>query len=635
MPRRDHARCAASQGEPALWAGHLRAGAALAAGTALLVAAYVVLGDRPAAALLVPTALAVAALSPLLVRLPRSRAGQVALYGWCSALCVVLGVAAALDGGSASPLLAVLPLVLAFSSLTCPPLGLVVLSAVVPLTGLAVLVVAGPVTPAATLLVVLLLAQSAVGLACRESQWSSLHRQLELTRRLEGMAREDQLTGLLNRREVDERLAAALAADAPAGRCTGVVVLDLDGFKDVNDSLGHAAGDAVLQEVAARLRAVVREGDVVARLGGDEFLVGLPGLASPADAERVAAALRGALGAPYATSAGAVVLGGSVGVAVAPQDGCDEVDLLKRADLAMYRAKRGHAGWARYDVAADADPRGRLELLADLRAAIDGGGLRLAYQPVVLLGTGEVSSVEALLRWDHPRLGPQSPADFVALAESAGLVGALTDAVVTMAAAQAAAWDRAGRALPVAVNVSSSDLARPGFAAHLLGLATAQGCDPRLLRVEVTETSLVEERAVAVLRELAAAGLRVGVDDFGTGYSSLGRLKQLPVQALKIDRSFVTGLHEDRRDVAIVRAVVALADELGLNVIAEGVETADVARTLHRLGVPKAQGYLFSRPLPAHELEAALDAGRVGAPAEPSGAAEPDGAAARAGAAAG
>ncbi|NHC46533.1 putative bifunctional diguanylate cyclase/phosphodiesterase [Motilibacter aurantiacus] len=418
-------------------------------------------------------------------------------------------------------------------------------------------------------------------------------------------ATHDALTGLPGRELLRERLNAALAAQAGP---VGLLLLDLNGFKDVNDSLGHHVGDDVLRQVAPRLRTPLDPRDTVARLGGDEFAVCLAAPRSREELRDLTGRVSDVLHGTYETPFGPVSLGGSVGAALAPDHGLDAHTLLRHADQAMYRAKRESTGWAVYDPRLDEDPTTRLRAVNELRAAIAQGQIRLAYQPVVHLATGTVRSVEALARWTSPTRGPQSPADFVALAERSGLIGDLTDEILRLACEQAARWLTAGRGLAVAVNLPGSVLAQHGYARRLAQRLEQAGVPTRLLHVEVTETTLVSEAAVTTLRHLVDLGMRVLVDDFGTGYSSLGRLKQLPVQTLKIDRSFITGLAEDRADLAIVRAVVALADELGLDVVAEGVETRQVADALVALGVPRAQGYLYAPPLPAAELEARLDA---------------------------
>ena len=432
-------------------------------------------------------------------------------------------------------------------------------------------------------------------------------------------ALHDALTGLPNRDFLHDRLAAVLARAGPErpestwsdrtghdgddGPQAALLLIDLDRFKDVNDSQGHQAGDHVLRQVAHRLRSRLPTGATVARLGGDEFAVVLEGPQGPAQVAATAAALVGVLRAPFDTPGGGVGLGGSIGVALAPRDGRQPYTLLQRADVAMYRAKRERNGFAVYDPAVDEDAAVRLARIAELRTAISERKILIAYQPLVDLRTHAVTAVEALARWDHPTRGRQEPESFVALAEQSGLVADLTDVVLSEALAQGARWLRSGRGTPVAVNLSPAVLGTPGYADHLRRAVDDAGLPPGLVRIEVTETTLANDTAVEVLRAVRAMGMRVVVDDFGMGWSSLGRLKQLPVQTLKIDKAFVTGLDQDARDAAIVRSIVALAGELGLCVVAVGVETAATARLLPGLGVSRAQGNLFAPPCSVEEFE--------------------------------
>jgi diguanylate cyclase (GGDEF)-like protein len=419
-------------------------------------------------------------------------------------------------------------------------------------------------------------------------------------RELRFRAGHDALTGLPSRELLHERLAGSVAGARGTG--CALILADLDGFKDVNDSQGHLAGDRVLEQVADRLRTWSQPNDLVARLGGDEFAVLLAGIGDLAEAASRAHQLQAVLRVPFGSPGGPVSLGASIGVAVEPSGG-DPERMLRRADAAMYRAKRDRVGVVAHDPAHDIDAGERLARVTALRTAIAGGQLTVAYQPVISLDTGVVTAVEALARWTHPQLGPQSPLEFVTLAEQSGMIVALTESVLRASAGQAATWLRAGRDLPVAVNLSPAMLGSPDYADHLAALLAEVGLPARQLRIEVTESTLASESAVLALRRIHALGVQISIDDFGTGYSSLGRIKQLPVQTVKIDREFVKGICEDRRDVAIVRSVVALAADLGLDVIAEGVETPQVAQALQDLGVLRAQGYLFSRPLPAGELE--------------------------------
>ncbi len=434
--------------------------------------------------------------------------------------------------------------------------------------------------------------------------------------RIEGeilhQARHDSLTGLPNRSLLADRMTVALQLASRAGRSAALLLVDLNGFKEVNDTQGHAAGDRVLRQVSERLSDRMRAVDTVARLGGDEFAVSLGQLADPEDAVSVAKTLVELLARPFDTDGGPVALGGSVGIAIAPQHGNHVGVLLRHADLAMYRAKREHSGWALYDAETDETVAARLALAGDLRLAVDRHELLLAYQPVVDSESHEVTQVEALVRWQHPVRGLLGPAEFVPLAEQTGLIHGLTEWVLERAVRQAAAWNDAGIPLTVAVNVSGMSLSSPRISEQLDDLLSITGLPPERLTVEVTETALVREPARAALRRLRELGVRATVDDFGTGYSSLGYLKDLPVDGLKIDRNFVSGMVDDHRDAAIVRSVVNLAHELGLAVVAEGVETSASARLLRTFGAEHLQGYLISDALPAADVPAWLEAWRTG-----------------------
>ncbi len=420
-------------------------------------------------------------------------------------------------------------------------------------------------------------------------------------------ALHDSLTGLPNRILLADRLEHALSASLRDGSRVGLLLLDLDGFKDVNDSLGHHAGDQLLRQVADRLVGVLRASDTVSRLGGDEFAMCLPDVSSTAEASAVAAKILTVLLKPFELAEMAVSVSASVGVAVSGEHGHEPSLLLQRADIAMYRAKRARCGWALYDSATDEAHRHRLAVLAELRDAADLGELELHYQPLLDLRTGHVGHVEALVRWSHPVRGLISPDDFIPLAEQSGLIHPLTAWVLSAAIDQARAWENQGLSLPIAVNLSALVLTDPKLPGTITRMLAAAQLPTGRLIVEITESVIAEEGVRHALQRLSEAGVTLAIDDFGTGYSSLAWLRTLPVHQLKIDRTFVTGMMGDPKDTAIVRSVVQLAHSLGLTVIAEGVETAEVAGLLTELEADIGQGYLFCHPKPAAELERWLE----------------------------
>ncbi|MDZ5459975.1 putative bifunctional diguanylate cyclase/phosphodiesterase [Azohydromonas lata] len=419
--------------------------------------------------------------------------------------------------------------------------------------------------------------------------------------RLSWMAHNDALTGLANRRHYRERLQAALAvgwAGTP-GRAVAAVLFDMDGFKQVNDTLGHAAGDALLRVFGERLRAVVREGDTLARLGGDEFALLLPGVGMEqvqSLLERVFAAL-----APPADLGGkTVALRACAGVALAPRDGTDVDTLLGHADMALYAAKRtgGHR-WCFFESGMHESRRRHAQLAQDLRNALERSELRLAYQPQVCAVSGRISGVEALLRWTHPEHGAVSPAEFIPIAEAVGLMPRLGRWVLEQACAQARQWPAA---LKVSVNVSARQLADAQFLDCVQ--AAVDGLQERRIELEVTESALVDDAdaAVQTLNRLRELGVQLALDDFGTGYSALGYLRRFRFDTLKIDRSFVNDLEADGEARVIVETILAMTRALGLVAIAEGVETAGQARMLRERGCEGLQGFLFSRPLAAQDV---------------------------------
>jgi diguanylate cyclase (GGDEF)-like protein/PAS domain S-box-containing protein len=431
--------------------------------------------------------------------------------------------------------------------------------------------------------------------------------------RLTRLALADPLTGLANRAALTQDIEERLAGEATVT----LLFLDLDRFKVVNDSLGHSAGDELLRTVAARVSAACRDGDVVARLGGDEFVVVASGLAEEG-AVRLAERVQAVLSAPVEVSGHTLAVTASVGIVVA-QPGEEEQDaetLLQGADVSMYRAKAtGRARSVVWTEAIGEAAATRLDLESELRDAVTGGQLVVHYQPQVDLVTGLVLGVEALVRWDHPIRQLLPPAAFLAVADDSGLVVEIGRQVLDVAARQLAAWRRLPGAedLRLSVNLSGQELLVPGRATQISALLDEVGLPGAAVTVEVLESVLLDRAGDvrAALATYADAGMEIALDDFGTGSSSLRHLRELPVSALKIDRSFVAGIGTSRQDEAIVRAICVLADDLGLRCIAEGVETDEQQRWLTTHGVRLAQGFLLAPPLPAREVGALL-AGQPG-----------------------
>lgn len=416
--------------------------------------------------------------------------------------------------------------------------------------------------------------------------------------RLRYAANCDALTGLVNRAHFLERLEAALAK----GRALAVLFVDLDRFKVVNDSLGHEVGDALLKMISARLRDQVREDDTVARLGGDEFCVLLERLESEAEAVRISERLLAALAEPFALEGREVFVGASIGIAYGEPGAVRADELLRNADIAMYRAKHGgRGGYVVFDRAMHQEALSRLTLETDLRRALERGELSLVYQPIFALAGGEPIGFEALCRWQRNGV-PVPPDQFIALAEETGLITELDAWVLETASAQLAAWRRGGADWGISVNLASRSFEQPDLPERLRGLLAASGLPARCLTLEITERTVMDRGGGAKLSALRALGVRVEVDDFGTGYSSLRYLHELPLDSLKIDRSFVAQLGGDQPG-AVVRSILALADQLGLQVVAEGIETEEQLERLRALGCAFGQGYLLARPLPPAEVE--------------------------------
>jgi diguanylate cyclase (GGDEF)-like protein len=421
-------------------------------------------------------------------------------------------------------------------------------------------------------------------------------------------ATHDPLTGLGNRAMLRDKLRTAIEHTDTAGDQFCLMLIDLDRFKEVNDTLGHHCGDELLVGVAGRLVAAARDGDEVVRLGGDEFALVLPNIADRAAGLEAAARMLGALRQPMDINGITVEIDASIGVSMYPADGPDAPVLLQHADVAMYSAKRAHAGVAAYEPELDLNSANKLTLQSDLRHGIGRGELVLHYQPKVELATGRPSGMEALVRWQHPQLGLLGPDKFIPIAEESGLIELVTTAVLDQALHQVAQWRDAGDVLPVSVNVAARTLADAAFPDAVVAALQRHGVSPDLLTLEITESALIAdpERANLVLERLREYGIDISIDDFGTGYSSIAHLRTMPPHELKIDRSFVMRMGEDPRDESIVRAVIDLAKSLNLRVVGEGVEDANAMAALRALGCDEAQGYHISRPLPAAQLIAWL-----------------------------
>ena len=428
----------------------------------------------------------------------------------------------------------------------------------------------------------------------------------------EHQALHDALTGLPNRVLFRDRVVQALHAAGRSEHGCAVMLMDLNHFKEINDTLGHHQGDRLLQEVAQRLRGSLRAGDTVARLGGDEFAILLHNGTDPAVAGTVADHVLERLREPFVVDTTTLQVGGAIGVACSPDHGTDVEQLMQRADIAMYAAKARSGGYAFFEPSQNHHSPRRLALAAALPGAIERGELRLAYQPKADLRTGRIVGVEALARWRHPELGTIEPAEFVPIAEQTGLIIALTSAVLDAALERVASWRALGHELTIAVNLSARSFLDARLADEIPELLAAHGLAAGCLELEITEAMLMHDqpRAHETLERLAATGVSLSVDDFGTGYSSLAHLKRLPVDTIKIDKSFVLEMAEDEADEAIVRSTIELAHNLGLRVVAEGVESADAWLRLAALGCDLAQGYHLSRPLPAGGLLQLLDAER-------------------------
>ncbi len=429
------------------------------------------------------------------------------------------------------------------------------------------------------------------------------------SRQHEHDSRHDSLTGLPNRALFNEHLTAAIAACSDpirtAGGTIGVALMDLDGFKEINDTLGHQFGDLALVEVAHRIQAVLRDGWLVARLGGDEFALLAPGLGRRAELDAVARRIRRVLAEPIDIDGVRVTTGISIGLALSPDDGVDAATVLQRADVAMYGAKAGLGdGVHFYDAMSDTNTPRRLQLTNDLRSAIVDNQLSLVFQPKVRLRDGGLLGVEALVRWTHPHLGAVSPEEFIPLAERSGVIVQITEFVLDHAIRQASRWHRDGKRWTMSVNLSMRNLLDPELVPLVRRLLRMSGLDPAFLTLEITETNVMADtsRTIDVLHRLAELGVHLSIDDFGTGYSSLSYLQRLPVHEVKIDRLFVQAMATESSAETIVRSILDLARNMGLDTVAEGIEDRSTWNRLRMLGCDQAQGYFVAHPMAASDL---------------------------------
>jgi diguanylate cyclase (GGDEF)-like protein len=439
----------------------------------------------------------------------------------------------------------------------------------------------------------LLIFQNLVGELLKSQQ-----RGEELRRR----ATTDELTGLANRERFRARLGERIAAARAGEEKFGVMLCDLDRFKEINDTLGHHFGDEMLRDLGPRLAEAVGPDGLVARLGGDEFAV-LPGedTADPDELEAIARRLMACVQQPVGVDELLLEVGVSIGISRFPRDGEDPHSLLRSADVAMYAAKEAHSGCKVYAAALDRHSVRKLSVLSEFRRALDSDEIVVFYQPIMHMDGNRIHGAEALVRWQHPELGLLPPSDFMPIVEQTGLIGPMTSHVLERAAAQCASWRQAGHALTVSVNLSVRNLLDPDLAAMISDLLNVYRLTPSALELEITESMLMSDpdRSLVTLSRLSELGVGLSVDDYGTGYSSLANLRRLPIDELKIDRSFVSPMLSDESDLIIVRSTINLGHDLGLTVVAEGVEDEATLHRLEALGCDLAQGYHFSKPLPA------------------------------------
>lgn len=542
----------------------------------------------------------------VVVRLPWRKLLQTgkamwAFHLWSMANIVMISAAVGITGGPDSDLFAVYPLTTVFFAAVFPRRDQIALLILTIVSYMGVMQIHGFDIEASALVTrmgsLAILAFLGSFLSEELKRQMSAHRDLAL---------HDPLTGMANRTLFRDRAQQAVLEAKRMGTLAAVVILDLDGFKEVNDTLGHPAGDDLLRQIAARLTGgTLRDTDTIARLGGDEFGVVLKNVSEHAQVLTPVQRIIEAMTPAFAVEGLALDMRASIGVALYPDHG-ESVDLLiQRADVAMYVSKESGSTYEIYDSSGDHHTTAHLSLVSDLRRAVEAGDLSVHYQPKVRVGSAEMVGVEALARWTHPEFGSIPPDQFIRLAESGGFIGKVTRLVLDAALKQCHLWEEEGHILSIAVNLSVRDLKDKTLAADVRKLLDRWQIPPARLVLEITEDGLMGEgpETIAVLEELRKLGVRFALDDFGTGYASLGRLARLPVDQIKIDKSFVIRMESDDKDAAIVRSTIELAKNLSLEVVAEGVETLEAWRRLNSFGCHMAQGFLLSRPVPACDLQ--------------------------------
>jgi diguanylate cyclase (GGDEF)-like protein len=428
---------------------------------------------------------------------------------------------------------------------------------------------------------------------------TTISRRLESqTNELEYQASHDNLTGLANRNMLLHELERAIRHSSPLRKSIALLVIDLDRFKEINDALGHQFGDLLLQEVGNRLRASLRGSDIISRLGGDEFGIIVP-LAAIEDSAHVANKILDALEPSFNLSGQQLDVEASMGIALYPEHGEDAETMIRRADVAMYQAKENASGFSYYDTTRDPNTLQRLEIINELRQAIDKDQLTLHFQPKVELPMGNVCAAEALLRWEHPAKGMIAPDDFIPLAEQTGHIRQLTMWVLESAIQHCASWRESGYTIPIAINLSARNIQDNNLPPRLQAMLDQYDLEPKFITLEITETAIVKDpkRAMEILKRLNKMGIQLSIDDFGTGYTSLSYLNHLPVNEIKIDRSFVMDMLENRGNATIVHSIIELAHNMSHKVVAEGVESREIMDKLSELGCDIAQGYHISRPV--------------------------------------